>query len=171
MGCFWDLQVSKCLCIYLFVCACIFKPSADFLCSAPEIEASPVDEPELSPAFWVVWAADKQRPTYFPDCGRGSFRSCSSLLCYWDNKGALISSCHGSLCREGAGWCNAARAAPAHTYLMRYGRERLQSNNNTTTMILWGIIIFIINMITVTIIIILCMYPYSIPLYIYIYLT
>lgn len=53
MGCFGDLQVSKCLCIYLFVCACIFKPSADLLCSAPEIDDSPVDEPELSPGFFL----------------------------------------------------------------------------------------------------------------------
>ena len=44
---------------------------------------------------------------------RGSFRSCCSLCCYRDNKGALISSCRSSLCRERAGWCNAVCAAPA----------------------------------------------------------
>lgn len=30
--------------------------------------------------------------------------------------GALISSCHGSLCREEAGWCNAVCAAPESTH-------------------------------------------------------
>lgn len=55
------LSVSMCVCVYL-------KPSTDFLGSAPEIEASPVDEPALSSVFWVMWAADKQHRTYFPDC-------------------------------------------------------------------------------------------------------
>lgn len=149
-GCFWDLPVSKCLCMSMPICLCVcvcehvFKAFHTlFLCSAPEIEASPADEPELSSGFWVVWAADKQRLTYFPDCGRRSLRSCSSLLCYWDNKGALISYCCGSLCREGMGWCNAVCAALAHAYWMHYGRKRPrnQCNKSTSVMILRGIVI------------------------------
>lgn len=57
---------------------CVFKA----LCSAPEIEASPVDEPAQSSVpssllytskkkikkevIWVVLAADRQHLTYFP---------------------------------------------------------------------------------------------------------
>ncbi len=43
---FASFQMSVYICAYLFVCV-LLKPSTDFLCAAPEIEASPVDEPEL----------------------------------------------------------------------------------------------------------------------------
>lgn len=54
-GVLGDLQVSKCLClsVCLYLCVSVYlKPSTDFLCSAPEIEASPVDEPEPSSRFF-----------------------------------------------------------------------------------------------------------------------
>ena len=100
-GCFWDLQVTKCLCIFLPICLCVcvclcvcecvcLKPSTDLLCSAPEIESSPVDEPELGSVFLGLCGLQTNSVSrYFPGCEeeRGSFRSCSSLLCYWDNKG------------------------------------------------------------------------------------
>lgn len=154
LGGFASFRVSVyTICLY----ASVFKaPPTDFLCSAPEIEASPVNEPEPSSHFLGCVGRQTKQPSriFFPWLWSGSFRSCSSLLCYWDNKGALISSHGGSLCREGVRWCNAVRAAaPARTYLMRYGREeglREQCNNNTSAMILWGVIIFIISMITVT---------------------
>lgn len=40
---------------------------------------------------------------------------------------ALISSRRGSLCREGAGWCNAVSAAAVRTDQMLYGSERLRN--------------------------------------------
>lgn len=71
------LSASVCRCVYV----CVFKA----LCSAPEIEASPVDEPAQSSVpssllytskkkkkkikkedIWVVLAADRQHLTYFP---------------------------------------------------------------------------------------------------------
>lgn len=51
------------MCVYL-------KPSTDVPGSAPEIEASPVDEPALNSFLffsWVTLAADKQHVTYSSD--------------------------------------------------------------------------------------------------------
>lgn len=81
-----------------------------------------------SSRLWV-----RQHLPYFPDSGRWSFRSCSSLLCYWDGerrRGPLISSCIGSLCREAAGWCNAVCAAALCSYQMHCTEERVRNQCN-----------------------------------------
>lgn len=102
--------------------------------------------------FWATWAADKQYFTYISMTTKRtrSLRSCSSLCCYRDNKGALISSSCSSLCQEGAGWCNAVFAAPSDALWIKVARSQC---NNTSAMILWGISVCIISRFTATMVI------------------
>lgn len=130
-GVFGDLQVSKCLCIFVSVCvrACMFKSvyfffsmlctwNRDFTCG------------------WT-WAKLCFLFFFFRLCGWDSILHIS-LTVVEDALGpaavcsatgitsrALISSRRGSLCREGAGWCNAVSAAAVRTDQMLYGSERL----------------------------------------------
>ena len=150
------LCVYICVCLFACVCVCVcmyLKISTDFLCSAPEIAASPADELELALFCFffgggggaAVWAADKQVSHIFPWLWerilQGPAAACSATGL---KGGTLISSRHSSLCREGAGWCNAVCAAPESTYQMLCGgsRQRNQCDKNTYIMVLWGIVIF-----------------------------
>lgn len=130
-GVFGDLQVSKCLCIFVSVCvrACMFKSVYFFfLCYAPEIETSPVDEPELSSVFFSFfvrlcgWDSILHISLTVVEDALGPAAVCSATGI---TSRALISSRRGSLCREGAGWCNAVSAAAVRTDQMLYGSERL----------------------------------------------
>lgn len=133
MGCLGICKFpSVCVYLCLFVCerACLKASTFFFLCYAPEIETSPVDEPELSSVFFFF---------FFRLCGWDSILHIS-LTVVEDALGpaavcsatgitsrALISSHRGSLCREGAGWCNAVSAAAVRTDQMLYGSERLRN--------------------------------------------
>lgn len=84
MGCFWDLQVSKCLCVFAPICLFVRIKRLLQIFSAPEIETSPVGEPATELCYYYFFflggvgeevARVRQHLPRFPDCG-----SCSSLL-------------------------------------------------------------------------------------------
>lgn len=92
---------------------------------------------------------------------RGAFRSCCSLLCLlWITRGlwSHLAAVHFA----GKERDDVMLLAPHQHALIRCAMQdekpRSRCNNNTSTVILWGIIFFSISMITATSVITLCIY-------------
>lgn len=140
---------------YLFVCAGVYlKLYADFLCSAPEIEDSPENEPELRSVFLVL-------------CG---LQTNSVSLTVREDALGPAAVCSGIGITRGL-WSHRATAhfagkkqddvmllAQQHTLIRCAMGEKgwgTDDNNKTSMMILCSIIL-IINLITVKVILIIC---------------